>query len=370
MMCDGCNITLPGAHYRCLECEAFDYCYACYFGGVQTDGHLDEHPMVNFRYNCDSCHGFIVGTRIHCNVCDDFDLCYGCNHAQKFPDGHTAAHSTEIFTMTTVTSGNQQGGMLESYSHHHSWVLFCSLALSVADMVRNTPSQDVNVEYVQNANKLFQQCIELATNCLPTVAQTAISLKEQEDKKTDETEGKEDKEKSTEITDKKPTEALQQSEAESKDLLREKAFTVSSQERVLGLLAAMLLENTPVIRFYSTSTWKDFRGGFFFRREGANIGREPVSDNITLHVFLVGNLFLISTIFLFEVICCCKPVTAGNFSTCTDLPSIVLFLIKNLGERKVKYGCQKKFNMVVLGTGICSFPLINLAWRTSLFAKP
>ncbi|XP_071796481.1 zinc finger ZZ-type and EF-hand domain-containing protein 1-like isoform X2 [Asterias amurensis] len=260
MMCDGCNITLPGAHYRCLECEAFDYCYACYFGGVQTEGHLDEHPMVNFRYNCDSCHGFIAGTRIHCNVCDDFDLCYGCNHAQKFPDGHTAAHSTEIFTMTTVTSGNQQGGMLESYSHHHSWLLFCSLALSVADMVRNTHSQDVNVEYVQNANKLFQQCIELATNCLPTVAQTAISLKEQEDKKTDETEKtektekteeteeteeKEDKEKSTETTDKKPTEALQQPESESKVLLQEKAFTVSSQERVLGLLAAMLLENTP-----------------------------------------------------------------------------------------------------------------------------
>ena len=40
--------------------------------------------------------------------------------------------------------------------------------------------------------------------------------------------------------------ALQQSESENKVLLQEKAFTVSSQERVLGLLAAMLLENTPV----------------------------------------------------------------------------------------------------------------------------
>ena len=30
--CDGCDVTLPGRRYRCLNCPDMDLCSACYLG--------------------------------------------------------------------------------------------------------------------------------------------------------------------------------------------------------------------------------------------------------------------------------------------------------------------------------------------------
>ena len=54
MMCDGCRAMLPGAHYHCLECEAFDFCYTCFSGEFQDNGFLtsdlSNHMSVHFWF--------------------------------------------------------------------------------------------------------------------------------------------------------------------------------------------------------------------------------------------------------------------------------------------------------------------------------
>ena len=46
--CDGCDVTLPGRRYRCLQCEDMDLCATCYVGGVKPEGdHTHDHDMVH-----------------------------------------------------------------------------------------------------------------------------------------------------------------------------------------------------------------------------------------------------------------------------------------------------------------------------------
>lgn len=46
--CDGCNVTLPGRRFRCLQCVDMDLCATCYASGVKPKGeHTDDHDIVH-----------------------------------------------------------------------------------------------------------------------------------------------------------------------------------------------------------------------------------------------------------------------------------------------------------------------------------
>uniref|UniRef100_K1PFX0 Zinc finger ZZ-type and EF-hand domain-containing protein 1 n=1 Tax=Magallana gigas TaxID=29159 RepID=K1PFX0_MAGGI len=46
--CDGCNVTLPGRRFRCLQCVDMDLCATCYASGVKPEGeHTDDHDIVH-----------------------------------------------------------------------------------------------------------------------------------------------------------------------------------------------------------------------------------------------------------------------------------------------------------------------------------
>ncbi|XP_077980047.1 zinc finger ZZ-type and EF-hand domain-containing protein 1-like [Glandiceps talaboti] len=178
--CDGCAVLLPGQRYRCLHCEDMDLCNTCYLGGVKPEGHNDDHEMVHLMYKCDNCQAFIVGTRIHCNVCDDFDLCYGCYDSGAYPSSHKSFHENVIIPLKIVSNTNQMS-TLPTYLHHHSWIQFAALALSLADTINNPQPHVVSSEYLKFASQLHQQCIELCITSL-TFAESSVTKDEKKDK--------------------------------------------------------------------------------------------------------------------------------------------------------------------------------------------
>lgn len=47
--CDGCNQSMPGRRYRCLDCVDMDLCVTCFTGGLNPGGeHKDSHSFVYF----------------------------------------------------------------------------------------------------------------------------------------------------------------------------------------------------------------------------------------------------------------------------------------------------------------------------------
>lgn len=114
-ICDGCNSTIWGMRYKCLECPDFDYCQTC----IKTERASHKHSFAGIRKPEDylrtpSAHpipshsGFIcngplcaestpddiLGVRYHCLVCDDFDLCERC---EAYPDSHPKDHAMAKF---------------------------------------------------------------------------------------------------------------------------------------------------------------------------------------------------------------------------------------------------------------------------------
>ncbi|XP_031567894.1 zinc finger ZZ-type and EF-hand domain-containing protein 1-like [Actinia tenebrosa] len=168
--CDGCSCTLPGRRFRCLNCPDVDLCSACYLGGIMPEGHTEDHQVVDLRYKCNNCRCFIVGTRFHCNECEDFDLCLGCQMFLKFPARHLASHRVTKFPFKSDSSSNQPTGLSQTYTHHHAWLQFSALALSLANAL-NIPDKSafglgLNAEYMRNAGQLHTDCLELLNKCL------------------------------------------------------------------------------------------------------------------------------------------------------------------------------------------------------------
>ncbi|CAH1794732.1 unnamed protein product [Owenia fusiformis] len=215
--CDGCNSTLPGSRFRCLQCVDMDLCAACYTGGVKpTNDHTEEHDIVHLKHKCDECQAFIAGTRVHCNLCEDFDLCLGCHRAGLFPAGHTKEHNVTIYPLVKFKSQNKSESLLQAYVHQHVWMLFTSLSLSMSNMLytHNTSEGDgEEISYMQAASTIHTQCIDFVSQCLRKVNKT-------ED---------EDSEKNAGL-----------SNLELRQLEHETAFAANSQERIMGLLGAMI----------------------------------------------------------------------------------------------------------------------------------
>ncbi|XP_071131694.1 zinc finger ZZ-type and EF-hand domain-containing protein 1-like [Mytilus edulis] len=209
--CDGCGVTLPGRRYRCLQCSDMDLCATCFAGGVKPEGdHGDDHEFVHLVYKCNMCQAFIVGTRIHCNQCEDFDLCIGCHNKGSYPKEHNTDHDITKFPMIKLKTSQSSDSMIQAYIHQHVWLLFTVQALATGDIIHNN-NQYPDPDYIKLAAQLQSQCIDAVTHCLQQVPDDA------EDGSKD---------------------ILQ--EGRSLEQRQEEAFAIHSQERVMGLLGAMI----------------------------------------------------------------------------------------------------------------------------------
>ncbi|XP_033118945.1 zinc finger ZZ-type and EF-hand domain-containing protein 1-like [Anneissia japonica] len=299
--CDGCGTLLPGRRYHCLDCEDMDLCNTCYLGGAKPNKHKDGHRLVNMMYKCDNCGAFIVGTRIHCNNCDDFDLCYGCHCSSKFPSSHKASHVVDVIPCEIILTGSEDSSQINTYSHHHAWIQFAALSLSMATIQNENQKKGI---YNENSRQIYRQCVDLVVQSLEymthhksTMAQAAeekknrmkakkekISKDEEDSAKLEEEEEEEKATDLKEVSDmnsknssepekdkvgdndeqlqikeevnKEESKEKNEDEAEDIDKKTDKkenkvipvahvispdhAFADCSQERVLGLLGAML----------------------------------------------------------------------------------------------------------------------------------
>ncbi|KAL3875978.1 hypothetical protein ACJMK2_033871 [Sinanodonta woodiana] len=217
--CDGCGVTLPGRRYRCLQCVDMDLCATCYSGGVKPVKHTDDHDIIHLVYKCNKCQAFIVGTRIHCNVCEDFDLCLGCHLKENLPSGHLSSHDITKFPLTKLKTSQETDSPIQAYIHQHVWMLFTLLSLSMGDVVYSENSGlSLDQDYVKLAAELQNQCIGICTNCLQKVPDDA-----------------EDSSKN-----------LLNGSERSLETRQEEAFAIHSQERIMGLLGAMIPRDTHV----------------------------------------------------------------------------------------------------------------------------
>ncbi|XP_041474383.1 zinc finger ZZ-type and EF-hand domain-containing protein 1-like isoform X3 [Lytechinus variegatus] len=215
--CDGCNVQLLGQRYRCLVCEDFDFCYNCCQGGAKPDEHADDHPLVHLMYKCDGCHGLIVGTRYHCNVCEDFDLCYGCQHTGHYPSSHNEFHDSTEIMMRVLYTGSQYSAQLNNYTHLHSWLQFTFLTLSLAQAIYDQQTQGTLTSAQETVGKeLLKSCVELAMEGLEVTCSS-------------------------------------DDESGGTMSIHERVFAEQSQERMLGLLAAMLPADKGSNKSFSTA---------------------------------------------------------------------------------------------------------------------
>eukprot|EP00111_Clytia_hemisphaerica_P007029 TCONS_00020380-protein len=178
--CDGCQEKIKGSRFRCLECADMDLCSTCYRKESKPQGHIDSHDVIDLRFTCDNCQAFIIETRIHCNECSDFDLCLGCYTNERYPDTHNSNHSISKSHLIP-------GGLLQkhkatserfftSYIHHHSWLQFSALALSLSESLQN--KKGIEVEYVKHAIDLLLECLYKLVDSLLQTAEANASLQQ------------------------------------------------------------------------------------------------------------------------------------------------------------------------------------------------
>ncbi|XP_052765956.1 zinc finger ZZ-type and EF-hand domain-containing protein 1-like isoform X1 [Mya arenaria] len=232
--CDGCNVTLPGRRYRCLQCVDMDLCATCYAGGVEPEKHSDDHDIIHLVFKCNKCQAFIVGTRIHCNECEDFDLCLGCHQKGNLPTGHNPQHSITKFHQRKLKTSQDTDSLIQAYIHQHVWMLFTLLSISMGDLLSET-SPAADTDYTGLATHLQNQCIAITTHCLQQVPEEEEEhLKEQEVAKL------------AEKTDASPEVKEGGRVIEERSIIKrqEEAFSIHSQERIMGLLGAMIPHDT------------------------------------------------------------------------------------------------------------------------------
>ncbi|PVD39043.1 hypothetical protein C0Q70_01670 [Pomacea canaliculata] len=216
--CDGCGNTLPGRRYRCVQCVDLDLCTTCFSGGVKPEGeHSDDHEFIHLVYKCNKCQAFIVGTRIHCNICEDFDLCLGCHAKKEFPTGHSASHCVTEIPLVKLKNSQASDSVIKAYIHQHIWLLFTSVCLSLSDIIYNTDNcmHFIDADYIRLAAQLQNHCITISAKCLDSVPLEAEDV----------------------VVDGTPNLRMSTLPLETR---QEESFATHSQERIMGLLGAMI----------------------------------------------------------------------------------------------------------------------------------
>lgn len=122
--CDQCSVnkeSIVGTRYKCMKCDDFDLCSACYEKGVAFGSHSPDHVMKIFpkqgvysgftkakvteepptqEFNCESCFEIgiftqLKGKRYHCTECG-FNMCTTCFENKAQSDTHKLSHEIRI----------------------------------------------------------------------------------------------------------------------------------------------------------------------------------------------------------------------------------------------------------------------------------
>ncbi|XP_071963026.1 zinc finger ZZ-type and EF-hand domain-containing protein 1-like isoform X2 [Antedon mediterranea] len=234
--CDGCGTLLPGSRYHCLDCEDMDLCNTCYLGGAKPSKHKDGHKLVNMMFKCNNCGSFIVGTRVHCNDCEDFDLCYGCHLSSNLPSSHKASHDVDIIPLEIILTGSEDSSQLNTYSHHHAWIQFSALSLSVANTENENRKKGIQNCY---SKQIYKQCVDLVVESLEFMTQhktNIASLADKRKRKLKEAKIKNQKEEEKSSEDEKKTQSVDDGKddvmASTKDEAIEKKSSEEDQKNV------------------------------------------------------------------------------------------------------------------------------------------
>jgi len=65
---------------------------------------------------------------------------------------------------------NQPRSVVQTYTHHHVWLQFAALALSLANTLNIPNRSSLNAEYTRTAGVLHMECLELLTKSLNYVS--------------------------------------------------------------------------------------------------------------------------------------------------------------------------------------------------------
>ena len=76
--------------------------------------------------------------------------------------------STYVCLCLTVKSiyCDENGSIIQAYIHQHVWLLFASMALSMAHIIYQDGGSGIHGDYVQAAAQLHGQCVALVASCL------------------------------------------------------------------------------------------------------------------------------------------------------------------------------------------------------------
>ena len=135
-ICDGCDETIKGVRYKCLDCPDWDYCSSCQVNSsfihpghrfvplyepVEGPGNLwfrTTHKAVHHGVCCDGplcarSGAYIAGDRYKCAVCHDTDFCATCEASPA--NTHNKTHplikfKTPVRRVSVTTTGEHENG--------------------------------------------------------------------------------------------------------------------------------------------------------------------------------------------------------------------------------------------------------------------